>query len=171
MAYLSDRASQFYPDVLRLALSMAGYTGGALLAGFMLAFLKIDVDDRGLLWSAPLSVLTVFAVAWHQPWSHWVCWAGAGVVLVAWLAFAVRSWRPGETWRTLLVVMALAGVLWINYYGYWAGAPDQQTGQPTYQVIAWPWFVAIGFAVAFGFGYLLAGRRTQPVGERAAAKG
>ena len=171
MAYLSDQASRFYPDVLRLALSMAGYTGGALLAGFMLAFLKIDVDDRGLLWSAPLSVLTVFAVAWHQPWSHWVCWAGAGVVLVAWLAFAARSGRRGDGWRTLLVVIALAGVLWISYYGYWAGLPNEQTGQPTYRVIAWPWFVAIGFAVAFGFGYLLAGRRTQPAGEPAAAKG
>jgi SSS family solute:Na+ symporter len=158
MAHVGEAASRHHPDVLRLALSMAGYTGGALLAAFMLAFLKVKVDDRGLLWSAPLSVLTVFAVAWHQPWSHWVCWIGAALVFVAWLACVVRSGRRGDVWRTVLVAVALVGVLWINYHGYWPGPPDA-AGQATYKVVAWPWFVPIGFVVAFGFGYLLAGRR------------
>lgn len=157
MAHVGEAASRHHPDVLRLALSMAGYAGGALLGGFMLAFLKVKVDGWGLLWSAPLSVLAVFAVAWHQPWSHWVCWLGGAVVFGWWVMSAVRSGRDGRTWfaKGALVAGALAGVLWINYYGYWPGPPDA-AGQPTYQVVAWPWFVPIGFVVAFGLGYLLA---------------
>ena len=42
---------------------------GLVLAAFFLAFLPIRARGRGLLWSAPLSVLAVFALAWHDPWA------------------------------------------------------------------------------------------------------
>ncbi len=158
MAHLSNEASRFYPDILRLALSMAGYTGGALLAGFMLAFLRIPNDDRGLLWSAPISVLTVFAVAWHQPWARWVCWIGAGLVLMGWVACAVRAGSRGDGWRTIALAAALAGLMWISYYGYWPGEPGA-TGAAACRTVAWPWFVPIGFGVAFGFALVLGKRK------------
>jgi Na+/proline symporter len=172
MAHLSEQASRFQPDILRLALSMAGYTGGALLAGFMLAFLKLEVDDRGLLWSGPISVLMVFAVAWHQPWSHWVCRVGAGMILAVWLWHLWPPQRRSEAPKTLWLVAILAAVVLISRYGYWPGPPDPATGLPTYRTIAWPWFVPIGFAVAFSLGYLLAGRRAGDTGQqRAEARG
>ncbi|UCD27764.1 MAG: hypothetical protein JSV03_11745 [Planctomycetota bacterium] len=77
MAHVADAASGKFPEILNLALSMAGYTVGALLAGFMLAFFRLNIDDRGFVWSAPLSVFVVFAIVWHDPWAHIVCWAGS----------------------------------------------------------------------------------------------
>jgi hypothetical protein len=56
--------------------------------------------------------------------------------------------------------------VWVNRYGYWPGLPDPATGLPTYLTIAWPWFVPIGFAVAFFLGYLLAGRRTAGTAQQ-----
>lgn len=58
-----DRVADSYDSLLDLALAMAGYTGGALLGAFFLAFLPIRARGRGLVWSAPLSVLAVFALA------------------------------------------------------------------------------------------------------------
>jgi len=162
MAHLAQRASAFYPDILRLALAMAGYTGGALLAGFMLAFLRVRVDGSGLLWAAPVSVLTVFAVAWHQPWSHWVCWIGAGLLVACWCGRLIGRPRPGDLARSAWLLLALGAMLWINHHGYWTSV-DADTGQLVQHSIAWPWFVLIGFAAAFPLGYLLGEpRAVQP---------
>ncbi|MEW6071180.1 MAG: hypothetical protein AB1726_01115, partial [Planctomycetota bacterium] len=55
-----------YASILDLALAMGSYTGGALVACFFLALRRRRGDGSGLLWSAPLSVLAVFALVWHQ---------------------------------------------------------------------------------------------------------
>ena len=57
-----DVVAESYASILDLALAMASYTGGALLAGFLLAFLPHKTDGRGFPFAACLSVLAVFAV-------------------------------------------------------------------------------------------------------------
>jgi len=170
MAYLAQEvnAEERFKAILNLALSMAGYTGGALLAGYMLAFLRLGIDGRGFLWSAPLSVLLIFALVWHQPWTHVVCWLGAGIIVVAWLLARVRSTERlrgvvgGLAAQTLVLLAGLALMLWVNYFGYLDRAVDA-AGTVKYSTIAWPWFTPIGSVVAFFFGWLLAGKRNETV--------
>ncbi|MBN2446878.1 MAG: hypothetical protein JXO22_09140 [Phycisphaerae bacterium] len=180
MAYLARVISDFYPSILDLGLAMAGYVGGALLAGFALSFLPLKINGRGFMFSGPLSVLCVFAVVWHQPWTHYVCWGFAGVILLVWIwqrmseAMTIVSLPDGQErtrralatvlrdWPQTLILMAgLALLMWINYYGYWPGEPSAN-GSPTYVVVAWPWYAPIGSSIAFIWGYLLACRREEP---------
>ncbi len=167
MAFVAAAAKSKFPEILNLALSMAGYAGGALLAGFMLAFLRLRIDSRGFIWSAPLSVLTVFALVWHQGWTHWVCWIAAAVMLATWLMFGLGGVSSGElavrkprakpvlnrVTSTLVLVAGLAIMLSINYFGY---SVDAVTGRN--RTLAWPWFIPVGSTVAFVWGYLLARR-------------
>ena len=149
-----------YRSILDLALAMAGYTQGALLAGFLLAFLPLRVDGRGFALAAPLSVLGVFALAWSDPaawsaltdpsasWSAWVVLAGCALLTVAWVArrglgaggapVLAGPARDASFALSLGLVVALHG----------AG------GQ-----VAWPWYAPLGCALALGFGYLWAERR------------
>jgi SSS family solute:Na+ symporter len=176
MAYLARIISEFYPSILDLGLAMAGYVGGALLAGFLLSFLPLRINGRGFMYSGPLSVLSVFALVWHQPWTHAVCWTGAVVILIVWiwqrmteamdlvevpeqeerhrraLALVLRDWP-----QTVILMGGLAIMLWLNYFGYWLGEPDDH-GNPTYLTVAWPWYAPLGSTIAFVWGYLLACR-------------
>ncbi|UCG15801.1 MAG: hypothetical protein JSV19_10945 [Phycisphaerales bacterium] len=180
MAYLANVVSAYYRSILDLALAMAGYAGGALAAGFFLSFLPLKIDGRGFMWAGPMSVVYVFALVWHQPWTHVVCWVAGGILLGTWvwvliretmvvaalademerkkrgLALVTRDWP-----QTLILLVGIAGFLLINYYGYWEGQPDAD-GNPTYLTVAWPWYVPLGSTVAFVFGFLLARRRPQP---------
>ncbi len=175
MAQLADVISQYYPSILDLGLAMAGYAGGALLAGFLLAFLKLGVDGRGYTWSAPLSVLTVFALVWHHPWTHAVCWIGGAILLLTWLGANLRGGAPAgnitvarehhaplaPVWlQTVILVVGIALMLLINYHGYWEGTPHAETGAPSYLTVAWPWYAPLGSTVAFVWGFLLARRKS-----------
>jgi Na+/proline symporter len=151
-----------YASLLDLALAMAGYTQGALLAGFLLAFLPLRVDGGGFLWSAPLSALAVYACAWSDggawrsldgPGSAWVVLLGIAAAGAAWLA---RGPRPAEPvlrppWRHASFAAALAAIAALH-------ALDLE--------VAWPWYVPLGCAFALAFGYLWAGR-TRSAGIRA----
>jgi SSS family solute:Na+ symporter len=134
-----------FKDVLNLALSMPTYTQGAVLATFALAFfLGRRLDASGLLFSAPLSVLMVVAIAWHEAWTRPVLFAGLGALALAWVA--TRLLAADETlglraFRTALLLAGCALVLWVN---------DQNW------VVAWPWFAPAGLVIAFLFGWGLA---------------
>ncbi|MBI2931923.1 MAG: hypothetical protein HYY16_09745 [Planctomycetes bacterium] len=142
MAYVAIEAKKAYADILNLALAMAGYTGGAMLAGFMLAFLKIRVNDLGLVWSAPLSVVAVFAVAWKQPWAIFACWAACAVLLGLWITAVARS--PGRyRWKTPIFLLGIGTVVTLQLH---------------FVPIAWPWYIPIGSIVAFVWGWWLADR-------------
>jgi Na+/proline symporter len=179
LAYFASVVREFYPSILDLGLSMSGYCLGALLAGFALSFLPLKVDGRGFMYSGPLSVLCVFAVVWHQPWTHYVCWAFAIGLLLVWvwslmseamttveltdasernrraLSLVLRDWP-----QTAILVAGLALMLWLSYRGYWEG-PLGSDGAPTLRTIAWPWQIPLGSTVAFVWGYLLARRRSD----------
>lgn len=165
LAQLSAVAAAHFRSILDLALSMAGYTGGALIAAFFLALLPVRADWSGFCWAAPISVLAVFAVAWHQPFAQVTCWVAAGVVLLLWLAVerpgrgtrgtdlnraaAITSWLR----RTLALLAALALILVLEHYGY--KVSTTKDGMPAYVTIAWPWWSPIGGTLTFVWSLLL----------------
>lgn len=178
MALVADLASAKFPEILNLALSMAGYAGGALLAGFLLALLPLRIDGRGFLWSAPLSVMFIFAIVWHHSWAQIVCWSAAILIL------GLRLWPIGrrlvldatpsgmerredqqpiigkdDVRDILLLMFGLGLMLLINYFGHFgADEVDPVTGDILeYRTLAWPWFIPVGSTVAFVWGYLMSG--------------
>lgn len=180
LAYGAQFAAAKHKAVLDLGLSLAGYAGGALLAGFALAFMRLRIDGRGYLWSAPLSVLTIFSLAWHRDtsiewyrdWSLVTCVGLGAILLAAWLWFNRSRSISGAAGaqrvcplgvQTLLLIAGIVGVCWLNVCGHWGQGPPDRFGNATFKVLAWPWYVPIGSTVAFVWGYLLAGRRPAGV--------
>lgn len=157
-AQLADKVAAYYPSILDLALAMAGYAGGGLLAGFLLSFLRLPINGYGYLWSAPLSVLFVFALVWHQEWTAPACWAGGAVLLLSWLLAGLRRGRRPARFlaKTALLAAGVVLVLLVNHYGQFVRAGG--TGEIVHVSIAWPWYAPIGCTVAFVFGWLLADR-------------
>lgn len=167
LAYLTDYVAHKEPSILQLALAAAQYAGGAMIGCFALAFLPLGVDGRGFMWSAPLAVAYVYALAWHNTASHWATAIFAGLLLVGWLVYAVSTYNlepPGAGPRVLpvpiqgLVLLAgLAGMLAINWLLHWnVTEPDGTVRQAA---LAWPWHAPIGSVVAVVWGYLLARRK------------
>jgi SSS family transporter len=139
-----------FKDVLNLALSMPGYTQGAVLATFALAyFAGRRIDASGLTYAAPLSVLAVVGIAWHEPWTFVALKLGVTALALAWILGRIVR-RPEELAPTLVRSVALALgcalVLWI---------PDQGWK------VEWPWFAPSGLAVATLYGYVLAVPRKE----------
>jgi SSS family transporter len=165
MALVADAATAKYPQILDLALSMAGYTGGALLAGFALAYFKPKMDERGFVWAAPLSVIIIFALVWHHPWTHAICWSAAGIALATWLWALARQrvYTITDGVQSIILVMVLVLMIWLNYYGYFEKQVDPVTGTVSYVTIAWPWFCLIGFVFTFVFSIVLARPVEEPV--------
>lgn len=172
MANVALLARDHYPNILSLALAMATYTGGTLLAAFLLALWRTDIDGEGLLWAAPLSVFSVFAITWHQPWARYTTTIAMAVLLVV----ALARWRIRRTSADASRAAALLAGVCIPLLLAWVTLPGADQARH-YLVVSWPWNVPIGFTVALTFGVLLAGRRreampsTAPVGVAAVAPG
>ena len=153
LAVQADLVRRHYASILDLALALAGYTQGALLAGFLLAFWRVRVDASGFAWAAPLSVLAVFAAA--RPAETAIFgWAASGV-LCAWTLLRVvpdlrrtARVRAHTASQTVLLAAVLAALYWANERGVaiWTG------GGP----LAFPWFVPLGSLVAFALSIALA---------------
>ena len=135
---LMDPVAARYDALLDLALAMAGYTGGALLAAVVLALAPLGRDGRGFLWSGPLSALAVFAAAWHQPAAGWFCLIGGAVLLVTW-------WRSAGRDRMGAGLLLVAGVALVIALWRWAEGPGGE-------LLAWPWYAPLGAAVAWLWG-------------------
>lgn len=165
LAYYIAGMKTIFPEVLNLALALAGYAGGALLAGFFLGFLRLGIDGWGYQFAAPLSVLYVFAIVFHEPWANYTCWVAAVALLGFWIMMNV--WRPPAApprvpmaLQLLLYLVGIAGMLLISYYGqFTAVSPD---GEVTKKILAWPWYVPVGSTVGFFLGWALARRRETP---------
>jgi len=153
-----DVVAESYASILDLALAMASYTGGALLAGFLLAFLPLRTDARGFPIAAGLSVLAVFAVTSHQEWGGRLgvepelLVLGIGALLAAawWFTTQRRTIGAG-----LVLAAGLAGVWWLAAHG----ALPAREGVEGTRVLAWPWYVPLGSAVAFCWTLGLSPRR------------
>lgn len=165
-AQLIVQAAAFFPSILQLALAMATYAAGGLLAGFLLAFLPLRVNGFGFLFGAPLSVLFVFSLAWHsQPeqqggmaWTAWVCYGGGGLLLLAFLLALSRRARPvtRPVSKTLALLIGIGVMILLNRYGTFERFDE--LGRSIRVNLAWPWFAPVGCTVAFLYGWLLADR-------------
>jgi len=173
-ALLMKRLRDGYPSVLDLGLAMAGFTQGALLASFFLAWLARRPDGSGFLWSAPLSVLWVFGLSQHGPHTARACWLAGALLFLLWLACRVRpNWsdarrRLGLAGQTLALAAALVGVAWANQHALFL-APTSAHAAPEYalQPLQFPWYVPVGSVIAYVFGQLLA--RPVPAASAAGA--
>lgn len=158
------RVAEEYPSILDLALAMAQYCWGGLLAGFFLGFLPLRVNGHGFLFSAPASVLFVYALNWHGSDAATVCRIGAGALFAAWLAAGLARRPRALVPKTLALAAALAGVLWVQRYGFFlrpAAAADGAAALLPAN-LAWPWQAPAGFLVAFVLGWLLADPKPSP---------
>lgn len=166
MAYIANDVKAVYPSLLELGLAMAGYFGGALLAGFLLGFLPLKIDGRGFLWSAPFSAMCIFAIAWHQPWAKATCWIAAGLLLVWWGYLQARNVRPvgPPVAQWIMVLFGLATMIGLCYFAHF-GQSTNDKGEVVYRVLAFPWYTPIGSLFAFFWGWALANLRN---GEEAA---
>ncbi|HVS18391.1 MAG TPA: hypothetical protein VMT18_07320 [Planctomycetota bacterium] len=152
LAVAAELAASHHGSVLDLALAMAGYTQGALLAAFALAFGRRegsrDLAD-GLLWAAPLSLTAVLSVAWPQAWARWVVLAAGALAIALWCATRLRR-EGARALGGLAVLAAATGLLaWNHARG---------------GLLAWPWFVPVGAVYTYVLARLLA-RRTNPAVE------
>ncbi len=150
-----------YKSILDLALAMATYTAGALLAGFALAFFRVTerrgLDARGYAWSAPLSMLAVFSVAWHQPWAGWSLAVVGTLVFVAWVAVratAARLSSGRELLQTAALLLLLVSMVVASRHGLFA-VPDPDSGELLQKPLSFVWYPWVGGLVAFFFGWLL----------------
>jgi SSS family solute:Na+ symporter len=162
MAYFATYIAEHYHSILDLGLAMVGFTAGALLAGFALAFFPLRIDGAGYMWSGPLSAFCVFAMVWHTDWTPGVCWAMAIVLLAAWVYCLVTGLMPKPTVlppvaRHIAFLAGLALLMLLQYHGYWYAEVD---GESVMRTLSWPWYAPVGSVIAFAWGYLLAGRRT-----------
>lgn len=153
-----DVIAESYASILDLALAMASYTGGGLLAGFLLAFLPLRTDGRGFPFAAGLSVLAVFAVTSHQEWGGRLGVAPEHLVLGLGSLLAVCWWLT-TSHRTLGAAVALlAGIALIWWLALAGTLPPHADGGGE-RVLAWPWYVPLGSSVAFLWTLGLSGRR------------
>ncbi len=142
--------------ILDLALGLASYIIGGLFAAFMLAWLPMKITGRGLVWSAPLGVMSVFALRFHEPWSMWFCGAIMVVLLVTWLACAFSTvdgaLRTKRILKTAWLVIGIGVVMSIMWRGYfhayepvtgkvvmaYPAVIDEATGKPKLDMEAEP---------------------------------
>jgi len=137
---------------------MAAYTYGGLLGVFLLAFLPTRRDDLGLMWGVPLSMLTVFALSWHQP-------VPQGIVLIAGAVLLVQAFRRLREHPVKILYVGLAVILvWMISMAVVGTTPE---GRPVHITLAWPWHFPIGTAMTFITGHLLGNPRpAQPKPHR-----
>jgi len=146
-----DSVAARYDSILDLALAMASYTGGALIAAFFLAFLPTGRDGSGFGWAAALSVMSVYAVVWHGSGPQIACGGFALIVLAVWACTQALAGAERRPWsHTLWLVCGLVLVFCLTLFCKFDGD----------KVLAWPWYIPFGSTVAFVFGWLL-GRPVQ----------
>jgi SSS family solute:Na+ symporter len=150
-------AATHYQSILDLALAMASFVGGTLLAGFALAMTPRVRDASGFVWSAPLAILTVVAVAWQNDNTAYICTITTILVAAGWLFVRLINsdrnektmlWRPHISFLCTSVIIPVIAFL-PRYFD-----PELKL------LVAWPWYVPIGSSITYFGAILLA--RTQP---------
>ncbi|QOJ15438.1 MAG: hypothetical protein HRU75_12670 [Planctomycetia bacterium] len=180
LAYQGRALREHYASLLDLGLALAGYCGGGLLAGFALAILPVRVNSRGYVWSAPMSVLCIYGIAWHDEVAQYATAVGGAVMLGLWaLIEARRVDRPERDGRRdvlslparAVVVMAGAALPFVlARYGILDAETQAELGLGA-RTLAWPWYVPVGSIIAFAWGYLLAERVSARNDDGSAAEG
>ena len=142
-----ESAASFYDSILSLALAMATYTSGALLAGFVIALTKRRQWVDGLMWSAPMSCLMIISLVWHQATAVALIWLILGSASLLWylvrLRPAMRSKTGAREARPTLFFGVISVAIGCTASFAYGVQPDG-----SYLILAWPWYVPIGSIVA-----------------------
>lgn len=168
LAVYIEKMSTIFPEVLNLALALAGYAGGALLAGFFLGFLRLRIDGWGYQFAAPLSVFYIFAIVFHSEWSFWTCVGGGAALILLWVIRNIKAGagipKPVVPYvvQAIVLTLGLMAMLFVNTLGYFDVESTRNGAR--FLILQWPWYVPVGSTITFVLGYLLARRRTVPAG-------
>lgn len=148
-ALFCDTLKDRHQNLIDLALSMSAYTYGALLGTFLVAFLPLKADDRGVLFGVPSAVLTIVAMRWWQDVS-WVPWmlVACGVPM----ALGLLRVFSNEPTRIVFGLGAIAVPISVGWTGVFQG-------------LAWPWHFPLGTLVTFAFGWGLGARSSRVEGS------
>lgn len=152
VAVWMDWVSEHYNSVLDLGLAMATFTAGGLLAGFALAFFRLPISGRGYTFSAPLSVLFVFSISWHQPFAQAMTIACSIGLLFLWLNSGILRSAKGEVaprrfyLQTSLLLVGVVGAIWLSAHGSWIESGETK-------ILSFVWYPLIGSLVAFFWGW------------------
>ncbi len=103
-------------------------------------------------------------MAWPEPSHQSKVFLGLGFLCLAWLArrclpvFRGQAPLGREFAASLWFLAGLASVVLLARFGHGTGVDSD--GVVINKAFAYPWFVVVGTAVAFAFGFLLADRRS-----------
>jgi SSS family solute:Na+ symporter len=121
--------------ILDLALGLASYIIGGLLAAFLLAWLPTKINGRGLVWAAPLSVMAVFALRFHETWAYWACGIVMAALLLSWVVSAIGTsdacLRNRRLLKTGWLAIGIGIVMSITFNGYF----HEYEGDETHEVV------------------------------------
>lgn len=171
LAFAMDELSRNFGSILELALTMSTFTQGALLAGFALALLAPRVGGSGFMWSAPFSVLFVYALAWHDERSRVICdYASLAFVLAWFFLRTTKDVKAGEPVKRCalqlgLVLLAAGATCWIQRYSQFAFERNEHADPEwMFSALAFPWYVPVASTLAFALGLFWA-REEEPSRE------
>ncbi len=177
-----DEVAKHYKSILDLALGLAAYAQGGLLAGFLLAFLPLKRDGYGLVWSVPLSCLAVFAMNWQPDVQvdednflpTFICFVGCSLILALYVVFELRKGHRRTRHfaeKTLALAAGGAFVIWLNWNAHFQvgfkGPLSIPDPRPSYAMLAFPWHAPIGCVIAFTLGWLLGNPREPAAAQPA----
>lgn len=153
---------KFEIPILALALGIASWVQGALLAAFFLAWLPLKRNGFGLAWAAPLSVgcvisLRFFNVDWWIITTYWF----SGILVVSWIASALlgdRSRLVSRLIKTPALILGCGLMIWIAHEGYF-----ERDGRS--MALAFTWWAMVGTFIAFILGYILGDSTKKPSPE------
>jgi Na+/proline symporter len=133
-----------YGSILNLALAMPGYTQGAVLGAFVLAFLPLRLRGDGYPWAAGLAVLTICALAWRNELAVQLVRGAAIALFGLWIALRIvraAGFSQASEWvRSACLAAGLLGVCAL-----------QALAAP----VSWVWYVLTGALIAALFGWAL----------------
>ena len=167
VAIWMEWVASHYQSVLHLGLAMATFTVGGLLAGFALAFFRLPITGRGYTFSAPLSVLFVFSISWHQPFAQVGVAVCAVLLLFAFVNSGYWRWQKAEVpgvrllAQSLLLLAGLVAALYLSAHGSWDVDGEAK-------ILSFVWYPLIGSLVAFFFGWALADPAPRDASEQLA---
>ncbi len=156
---LCTMASAFYVMIgergllIELALSVVGLAWGGILGAFLMALVPwLRREATGMEWAALLSVLTIFALARHEPWAQGVILAAAVLMPVSAGLLLPRGWRAA-----VAVAGFMIAIVFINREQFvLPGSPD-----PVYLTLGFPYYVPLGTLVMIAAAWLIC-RPPQP---------
>lgn len=160
--------------ILDLALGLAGYIVGGLFGAFLLAWLPLNINGRGLRWSAPLSVLMVFAAAFaFRNEAGYALALGSLILLISWIIGVLRTadaaLRRRRALQTFWLVLGIGFLFacWCYAYTSHMDVVPREGKQIVIDRLAWPWYAPLGALTATLWGWLLADRRERKMSENA----